>query len=44
MACGQLDLEPVITHRFPARRMLEAYELAAQHSKALCGAIFDWRV
>jgi L-iditol 2-dehydrogenase len=43
MACRELLLEPIITHRFPARRMLEAFELAAQHSKALCGAVFDWR-
>jgi len=43
MVCRELVLEPIITHRFPARRMLEAYELAMQHSKELCGVVFDWR-
>jgi threonine dehydrogenase-like Zn-dependent dehydrogenase len=43
MAAGSLQLEPIITHRFPADRMREAYELAKQHSKSLIGAIFDWR-
>ena len=43
MAAGSLRLEPLITHRFPADRMREAYELARRHSKKLIGAIFDWR-
>lgn len=43
MASGAIHLEPVITHRFPALRMKEAYDLAASHSKELMGAVFDWR-
>jgi len=43
MAVGSLCLEPIITHRLPAERMGDAYELARQHSKSLIGAIFDWR-
>jgi threonine dehydrogenase-like Zn-dependent dehydrogenase len=42
MAAGSLALEPVISHRLPASRMLEAYELAAGHSKDLVAAIFHW--
>jgi hypothetical protein len=43
MAAESLRLEPIITHRLPANRMQEAYELARQHSKSLIAAIFDWR-
>lgn len=43
MANGTVCLEPIITHRFPAERMQEAYELAKQHSKDLTAAVFDWR-
>ncbi len=43
MAAGSLNLESVISHRFPAPRMREAYELARQHSKELVAAVFDWR-
>lgn len=43
MATGQMALEPLISHRLPANRMAEAYELAKQHSKDLVAAIFDWR-
>ena len=43
MASGALQLEPIITHRFPAARMREAYELARAHSKELMAAVFDWR-
>ena len=43
MAAGSLRLEPLITHRLPADRMREAYELAREHSKTLIGAILDWR-
>ncbi len=43
MAAGSLNLESVISHRFPAPRMREAYELAKQHSKELVAAVFDWR-
>ena len=43
MATRQLAIEPLISHRFPAPRMVEAYELAKQHNKDLIAAIFDWR-
>lgn len=43
MASGSLRLDPLITHRLPAGRMKEAYELARQHSKDLMAAVFDWR-
>lgn len=43
MAAGSVCLEPIITHRLPAERMQEAYELARQHSKSLVAAVFDWR-
>ena len=43
MAAGSLNLDSIITHRLPADRMQEAYELAKQHSKSLVAAIFDWR-
>jgi threonine dehydrogenase-like Zn-dependent dehydrogenase len=43
MAAGALELGPLITHRFPAHRMVEAYELAKTHSKELIAAVFDWR-
>ncbi len=43
MAAGSLCLDPIITHRIPAERMQEAYELAKQHSKSLIAAVFDWR-
>lgn len=43
MATGAIDLEPIITHRFPALKMKEAYDLAVSHSKDLMGAVFDWR-
>lgn len=42
MSSGDLDLAPVISHRFPFRNMREAYELAASHSKELTAAVFDW--
>ena len=43
MAAGRICLEPLITHRIPAERMQDAYEMARQHSKSLIAAIFDWR-
>ncbi|MEJ7609091.1 MAG: zinc-binding dehydrogenase [Bryobacteraceae bacterium] len=43
MSSGDLQLEPIITHRLPAGRMQEAYELAREHSKDLMAAVFDWR-
>ncbi len=43
MGSGALALESLITHRFPAEGLTEAYDLARQHSKSLIAAIFDWR-
>lgn len=43
MSTGDLDLSPVVSHRFPYSRMKEAYDLAAKHSKELSAAVFDWR-
>jgi threonine dehydrogenase-like Zn-dependent dehydrogenase len=43
MAARSLSLESLVTHRLPATRMREAYELAKQHSKDLVAAVFDWR-
>ena len=43
MATDQLALQSLITHRLPADRMKEAYELAKEHSKSLIAAIFNWR-
>jgi threonine dehydrogenase-like Zn-dependent dehydrogenase len=42
MASQALRLDSLITHRLPAARMQEAYELASQHSKELIGAVFQW--
>ena len=44
MARGALRLDPIISHRLPAQRMREAYELARLHSKELMAAVFDWRL
>jgi len=41
MARGEVNLEPIISHRLPWHRMREAYELAAAHSKELIAAVFD---
>jgi threonine dehydrogenase-like Zn-dependent dehydrogenase len=43
MAARSLRLGSLITHRFPAGRMKEAYELAKEHDKGMMAAIFDWR-
>jgi len=43
LATGAVDFTPAISHRFPAPRMQEAYELALAHDKTLRAAIFDWR-
>lgn len=43
MKNGSLCLESIVTHRYPAARMREAYELAKDHSKSLMAAVFDWR-
>jgi threonine dehydrogenase-like Zn-dependent dehydrogenase len=43
MARRLLQVEGLITHRLPAVRMKEAYELAREHSKSLVAAVFNWR-
>jgi threonine dehydrogenase-like Zn-dependent dehydrogenase len=43
LGSGRLDVEPVISHRFPYTQMRDAYELAARHSKDFSAAVFDWR-
>lgn len=43
MGDGAVNLEPLISHKLPAPRMVEAYELAKAHSKDLVAAVFDWR-
>lgn len=43
MAVHSPRLGLVISHRFPAARMQEAYELAKKHDKQLVAAVFDWR-
>jgi threonine dehydrogenase-like Zn-dependent dehydrogenase len=40
---GKLPLDRIITHRFPAHQLVDAYELALTHSKQMAAAIFDWR-
>jgi threonine dehydrogenase-like Zn-dependent dehydrogenase len=42
MADNSLKLAPVISHRFPAERMREAYELARLHDGNLMAAVFLW--
>jgi threonine dehydrogenase-like Zn-dependent dehydrogenase len=43
LARDRLPLERIITHRLPAGRMKEAYELAVVRDKTMAAAIFDWR-
>lgn len=43
MAFNRPRIDSVISHRLPAGRMQEAYELAKGHSKSLVAAVFDWR-
>jgi threonine dehydrogenase-like Zn-dependent dehydrogenase len=42
MSQGRLDVGRAISHRFPAARMVEAYDLARQHDKQFTAAVFDW--
>jgi threonine dehydrogenase-like Zn-dependent dehydrogenase len=43
MSRGAFHPECVISHAFPANRMVEAYDLARDHAKHLVAAVFDWR-
>lgn len=42
LAAGTVNFSSIISHRFPFRRMREAYELAREHSKKLSAAVFLW--
>ncbi len=42
MSAGAIDLRPLITHRLPASRMVEAYDLGSQREKSLIAAVFSW--
>lgn len=44
MATGGIDLRTLISHRLPASRMQEAYELASQRDKSLIAVVFEWEV
>ena len=40
---GRIQPQRLITHRLPADRLVEAYEMAYRRDKSMIGAIFDWR-
>ncbi len=42
MARGQLDLSPVVTHRFPAANVKDAFDLVLTKSKSAIGILLDW--
>lgn len=42
MAAGQLDLAPIITHRFPITKIKDAFDLALSRDKSALGIVFDW--
>lgn len=44
METGTVNLLPMITHRLPASRMVEAYELASRREKSLIAAVFSWEL
>lgn len=43
MARGQLDLSPIVTHRFPITAIQDAFDLALSKDKRAIGIVFDWR-
>jgi len=43
MSRGQLDLSPIVTHRFPITRIKDAFDLALTKEKSAIGIVFDWR-
>ena len=43
IGAGSLRLNRLISHRVPACRMKEIYELANAHDKDLTAAVFDWQ-
>lgn len=42
LADQRMNLAPLISHRFPASSMTEAYEMAVAHEKSLTAAVFRW--
>jgi threonine dehydrogenase-like Zn-dependent dehydrogenase len=42
LATGQLQVDPLITHRFPAKRALEAFALLDQHLDQALGVLLEW--
>ncbi len=42
LASGEVSFAPVISHKLPAERMRDAYELARAHDRNLMGAVFAW--
>lgn len=42
IASGQMQVEPLITHRFPAERAPEAFALLDQHPEQALGVLLEW--
>jgi threonine dehydrogenase-like Zn-dependent dehydrogenase len=42
LASGQMQVEPLITHRFPADRAPEAFALLDQHPEQALGVLLEW--
>lgn len=42
MAAGQLNLAPIVTHRFPIAEIKNAFDLSLSRSKSAIGIVFDW--
>jgi 2-desacetyl-2-hydroxyethyl bacteriochlorophyllide A dehydrogenase len=42
LAAGALQAEPLITHRFPAERAAEAYELVLKRPEPVLGVVLNW--
>ena len=40
---GMLDIEPLITHRFSADRIPEAYEMVWKQDRSLIGGLIKWK-
>lgn len=43
MARGQLDLSPIVTHRFPIADIKRAFDLVLSKDKAAVGIVLDWK-
>jgi threonine dehydrogenase-like Zn-dependent dehydrogenase len=42
MSRGQLDMTPIVTHRFPISKIKEAFDLSISRDKTAIGIVFDW--